>query len=46
MKMCIANLVSKFRFLPYEKATKHVEWDVAQPFGEAKGGLWIKCEPR
>ena len=46
MKVCISNLVTNFRFLPCDKTSKVVEWDPKSFLGEAKGGLWIKCEKR
>ena len=46
MKVCISNLVSKFRFLPCEKTVTNLEWDPKSIFGNPKGGLWIKCEVR
>ena len=46
MKVCISDLVSKFRFVPCEKTCKNVQWDPKLILGGAKGGLWIKCENR
>ena len=46
MKVCVSNLVSNFKLLPCDKTVRDVEWDPRSFLGEAKGGLWIKCEKR
>ena len=46
MKICIASLVSSFRFLPCDKTTNDIKWDPKSILGGALGGLWIKCENR
>ena len=46
MKVCLSNLVLNFKLLPCDKTVKDVEWDPGSFLGEAKGGLWIKCEKR
>ena len=48
MKICISGLISKFRFLPCEKTVQlcDLKVDKVAIFGEAEGGLWIRCEKR
>ena len=48
MKVCISSLVSRFRFFPCEKTTQpcNLKSSPDSFFGQADGGLWIKCENR
>ena len=46
MKICIANLLTKFNFLPCEKTKQNFEIEPKSFLGGIKGGAWVKCKKR
>ena len=46
MKVAVSHLVTTFKILPTTKTCKIPEVDPRSVLGAAKGGLWVKFEPR